>query len=48
MVDKARTGVSVNLPPEKRKALNKLAAKTGIPVAAIVRNLIYQKLEEEN
>lgn len=45
MSDK-RTSITVAMPHKKRMELNALAARTGIPVAAIVRNLVYQKLDE--
>lgn len=46
MDDNKRTSITVVIPAEKRKKLNELAVKTGISVASIVRNLIYEKLEK--
>lgn len=41
------TSVTIRLPAEKRIELNRLADKEGIPASAIIRNMIYKRLEED-
>lgn len=42
------TSITIRLPEDKRKALNTLADNEGIPASAIIRNMIYKRLEEES
>jgi predicted DNA-binding protein len=41
------SSITIRLPAEKRKALNELADKEGLPASGIIRNMIYKRLEQE-
>lgn len=41
------TNLAVKLPDEKREEIRKLAEKKGMVISSMVRNWIYERIEQE-